>query len=355
MTSKFADCTLTIHLDNIRKNYSILKSMAPNASTAAVVKANGYGLGASKVANALVKEGCPMFFVAHLDEAIALREAVDKPIAVFHGIREGQEKEFEAHDLWPVLNNLDEIKRWKGKAILHVDTGMNRLGISLSEAKELANDPAALEGIDLQYVMSHMACLSTPEHELNTKQLKRFNEVRKLFPNTPASLSNSAGVMGKSCYHFDLTRPGCSLYGVNSVPDLESPLHQVATVEAPIIQIRVTEKEETVGYGATTTVPKGATLVTLPVGYADGYLRYLSHAGVGVLNGKRLPMVGRVSMDLIVLDASAVDKETLALGQQIQLLGSDITVDELAERASTIGYEILTSLGDRYKRVYAES
>lgn len=363
MNDVFADATLTIDLDALAHNYQYLRNQAASAETAAVVKANAYGLGVGKVAPRLYREGCRMFFVATLDEAVELRShlTADANIAVFHGIRPGQEEVFQEHELLPILNDLAQVKQWRAcaekrgqsmPAILHIDTGMNRLGLNIEEAEELARQPEAMQGIEWRYVMSHLACISQPDHPQNAEQLARFARVRQWFPGVKASLSNSGGVLVDVRYHHDLTRPGSALYGINSVNGVNAPLQSVATLSASVIQVRRVSGIRTVGYGATYEAKKEAVLATVPVGYADGYLRSLSNKGYGHVDGRKVPVIGRVSMDMVIMDISEIPESLQKVGTKIELLGKTCNVDDVARQAGTIGYEILTSLGARYERIY---
>lgn len=350
----FSDARLTIDLGAVAANYQLLARKAAGAQCSAVVKANAYGLGVEPVATRLKDEGCTLFFVAHLDEALELRAILpDTEIAVFHGFGDdAQRAEFEKHNLIPVINHPKQAAEWDAErpAILHVDTGMNRLGMMRDDAKALAS-----ERRNWRAVMSHLACISEPDHELNTLQLQRFDEVCALFPGIPASMANSGGVMVDAAYHYDMVRPGCSLYGVNNVPSIDAGLAQPVTLTAKIVQLRALASDEPVGYGATQIAKAGSTLATLPVGYADGYLRCLGAEGAqsfGTIGGINVPLVGRVSMDMVVVDVSHVPQNALDIGAEVTLIGEHLAVDALAQKAGTIGYEILTSLGSRYARDY---
>jgi alanine racemase len=354
----YSDSTLTVDLATLAKNYQLLSKQAGKATCAAVVKANAYGLGVGPVAKRLAAEGCEHFFVATFEEAVELRSHIKKPaVYVFHGLRKGQEGEAVQLKVTPVLNDAGQLALWRaaankaGKklpAVLHFDTGMNRLGFPWQDAAKVKKED--LTQLDLQWVMSHLACANEPEHELNKTQLKRLNEVRKNFPSVPVSFANSAGVFLADCYHFALVRPGVALYGVN--PTGRNPMHAVASLHSKILQLRELGKAEPVGYGATQMVPAGHRLATVPVGYADGYLRSLSGKADGYIEGKRVPVVGRVSMDLIVLDVTDIPAGKLSVGSEVELLGKHITVDTLAKQAGTIGYEILTRLGARHRKQY---
>jgi alanine racemase len=361
--TQYPDSRLVIDLNALAANYQFLKAKAEGTLCAGVVKANAYGMGVEPVAKRLAKEGCTQFFVATLDEALELRKVIKKQeVAVFHGVRAGQEKELIAQNITPVINDIYQLDVWLAAAkkaaqklpvILHFDTGMNRLGMHFESAADVALKLAS-GALDVRYVMSHLACANELEHALNKTQLKHFNTVRKHFPGVPVSLANSAGVFLGDCYHFNMVRPGVALYGV-------SPMHQegvmqpVANVYAKVLQIRTLKKAETVGYGATQTVPAGHRLAVVPVGYADGYMRSLSRKGAAFAEGKLLPLVGRVSMDLIVLDVTDIPEARLTVGTEVELLGANVTVDKLAREAGTIGYEILTRLGSRFEKEYKGS
>jgi alanine racemase len=355
--NKFADSILTINLSAIANNYKLLQ--ARGAEAAAVVKANAYGLGVEPVALALKKSGCTKFFVANLDEAINLRSILaDEFIGVFHGVRAGQAVEFSQYDLTPVLNDIQQVKLWqqhaekqqkKLPAVIHFDTGMNRLGLSQNDIK-LAADAA--KSFDLKYIMSHLACADIAEHPQNHEQLAKLQLITSEFPGIRTSFANSSGIFLGDGYLFDLTRPGSALYGVNPVSAQPNPMLPVVKLTSKILQIRVIDSSQSVGYGASCMLPVGAKIATVPVGYADGYLRYLSNKGFCAINGQKVPIVGRISMDLITLDVSGI--EHLEVGAEVEIIGETIKVDDLAAWADTIGYEILTSLGDRYLRVYSD-
>lgn len=328
-----------------------------------MVKADGYGLGLAEVGTALGAAGCTRFFVATIDEGIALRQAIGAGPAIYvlNGMMAGDTAgEFMAHGLTPVLNSPGDIARWGahcrnnsgGKAILALDTGMRRLGLTPAEAEDLAGAPERLEGIGLDYVMSHLACAEDAAHPMNDDQRCRFDDLRRRLPPVPASLANSGGIFLGSAYHYDLSRPGAALYGVSRTTGAPKKMKQVIGLKGKILQVRVVDSESTVGYGATGSVPAGSRLATVAAGYADGYLRSLGNSGHGYAAGVKIPVVGRVSMDLITFDITAVPSGALNPGDDIEMIGDHQTVDDLADEASTIGYEILTSLGRRYGREY---
>ena len=352
-----AGAVLEIDLGAVVGNWRLLAGKAAPAQCAAVVKADGYGLGAAPVGTVLHKAGCRLFFVASLDEGITLRTTLGAgpEIAILNGPLPDTAAEFGGHDLIPVLNDPGQIEEWtkaspKGAtAILHIDTGMSRLGLSGREFEALMAEPPA---IAWRAVMSHLACADEAYHALNETQRSRFAEVRSRLPEVPASLVASSGVFLGSEYHFDLVRPGAALYGVNPQPGTPNPMRPVVRLTAKILQIREIDGGESVGYGAVHVMVGPGRLATVAVGYADGWLRSFSHRGCGRIAGQRVPLVGRVSMDLASFDVTAVDPALLRPGATIELLGDDYGVDEAAADAGTIGYEILTGLGHRYHRVY---
>jgi alanine racemase len=343
---------LEIDLAAVVENWRRLAARAAPAQCAAVVKADGYGLGALRVAAALAEAGCRTFFVAHLDEALALRAALpEAEIAVLNGLLPGTSHVFLDARLVPVLNDFGQVERWRRKgaarpAILHVDTGMNRLGLAASELDRVG-DP----GFPLRAVMSHLAC-AEEDTAMNAAQLGRFEAARAKLPVAPASFANSSGVFRGPAYHLDLVRPGVALYGANPTPGQPNPMLPVIRLLARILQVREALPGETVGYGATHAIERPTRIATVAAGYADGLLRSLSGRGRALAGGTIVPIVGRVSMDLITLDVTAADPAATEPGGLVELIGPAHTVDDLAAEAGTIGYEILTSLGARYHRVW---
>ncbi|MFO0998610.1 MAG: alanine racemase [Alphaproteobacteria bacterium] len=352
---------LTIDVGAVVANYRTLQARLGPVPCAAVVKADAYGLGLAEVAPALAAAGCTTFFVAHLGEGVALRAHLPSPeIFVLNGPGEGEERIFEAHDLAPALNSLVQIDRWarfcreRGSraAILHIDTGMSRLGLPEDEVERLAGDPGRLGGIDLRYVMTHLACPEESNHPMNEAQLAAFNAVRARLPKMRASLAASSAIFLGPRYHFDLARPGVALYGANPTPDRPNPMRPTITLEAPILQLREIDPPRTVGYGAAHRVARRTKIATIAIGYADGYLRSLSGRGLCHIAGHRVPVVGRVSMDLTTLDVTEVPASLIEPGRLVEVVGPNHPVDAVAEEAGTIAYEILTGLGSRYRRRY---
>lgn len=358
-----ATTILTVDLDALAANYQLLQQRAAPAQCAAVVKADGYGLGVGPVGRTLHAAGCTRFFVAHLDEAATLREALGGAastgeIAVLNGLMPGQEKAFRDYNLMPTLNDLGQVAQWSEEcrangahpSILHLDTGMCRLGLPPEEQQTLFDDPQRLDGLSLTCIMSHLACADTPDHPLNRQQQVDFAAAIKRLPKVDASLAASSGIFLGPDWHFDMVRPGVSLYGVAPTPGEPNPMAPVVKLSGKIIQIRHVDAPQTVGYGATHRFTGPTRVATVAAGYADGYLRSLSGRASASIGGITVPVVGRVSMDLITLDIS--NAPAAQPGDMIDLIGTSFDVDAAADAAGTIGYEILTSLGRRYQRHY---
>lgn len=361
-----AGALLTVDLDAIAANYRQLSGvLGRSTECGAVVKADAYGLGLGPVAGALWTAGCRSFFVALAEEGLCLREFLpDAMIHVFNGVDADTAQEMAAAGLIPVLNHPGQIEAWAGEArtraatlpaILQVDTGMNRLGLSAAEAEALAGAPEKIVGLTLEAVMSHLACADDRDNHLNGEQLARFEATLKILaPLHPrrASLANSSGIFLGAPFHFDLARPGAALYGINPGTSDTSPMSQTIKLQGKILQTRTIDTPSTVGYGATHRAERGQRIATLGVGYADGFLRSLSNSASAFIGGVRVPVVGRVSMDLITIDVTAVPAEATLPGALVDLIGPGHTADDLAREAGTIGYEILTALGRRFERRY---
>lgn len=352
---------LTIDLSAIAANYKHLAGCAAPAECAAVVKADAYGLGIPAVSKALWNAGARTFFVAHLFEASEVRAALpDAVIYVLSGLAPGTASLMTDIKARPVLGSPGEIEEWsahgKSEAAIHIDTGMNRLGLNFSEAEDIAQRGLSFKP---SLVMSHLACADMPDHPLNKEQFTAFEAVRALFPGIPASLANSAATLAGGHYRFDLCRPGIALYGGNPFhPHPVAGLRPTVKVEARIVQLRHAGRGEKVGYGGEETLPRASNLAILSLGYADGFLRAAGSSdaqkGAEVLiGGKRCPLVGRVSMDLIAADITDLPAGSVKRGDYAVILGDGITIDELARKAGTIGYEVLTRLGPRFARHYA--
>jgi len=357
---------LTVDLDAIVANWRKLEKMAVPAECAGVIKADAYGCGLDPVARALAGAGCKTFFVATLDEARAARAALPQAaIYVLDGFFQNCGDAYARINARPVIGDLNELAEWdvfcrrsgwEGGAGIHIDTGMNRLGLTTTEAQGIIpRINAGDHGITL--VMSHLACAEALNHPQNARQLSTFREIASLFSGVPASLANSSGVFLGAQFQFDLVRPGAALYGINPTPEADNPMQAVVDLKARIAQIRSIDKGETVGYGGTWTARRPTRLAIVSAGYADGYFRAGSsndgtRGAEVIVAGKRCPIAGRISMDLIAVDVTDLEKNAARRGHLVTLIGEGITVDELAHHFGTIGYEVLTSLGPRYARVY---
>ena len=357
---------LTVDLAAIEANWRALGRRAMPAECAAVVKADGYGCGLEPVAQRLARAGCRSFFVADLYEARRLRAVVpDAAIYVLTGLLPTTAPGFAEANARPVIGSMVELAEWdafcsgqdwRGGAALHVDTGMNRLGISVDEAAALAPRIRA-ENHGITLVMSHLACADTPDNPANQKQMALFREVRLLYRGIPASLANSSGIFLGNGAHCDMVRPGAALYGVNPTPGKPNPMQPVVQLQAHVVQVRNIGKGDAVGYGAAWTSRHAARIAVVAVGYGDGYLRAASATDEApgadaIVAGKRCPLAGRISMDLMAIDVSALPEKAVRRGDLVTLIGDDVDVDHVANRAGTIGYEVLTNLGRRYHRVY---
>jgi alanine racemase len=361
---------LHIDLDALAANWRILRDHAGGAETAAVVKANAYGTGIEKAVPALSKAGCRTFFVAHLSEAIRARAvAPEATIYVLNGLFSGTCPTYAQYDLRPVLGSFEEIEEWVGfcraqsqklKAAIHVDTGMNRLGLTVPQGLTL-KDRGELKDFDTALLMSHFVSAEESDNPLNAQQIEAFEALRSSLPGVPASLPNSSGIFLRDKPGYDLVRPGYALYGGNPTPDHDNPMRPVVGLEARIVQLRWVEAEHTVGYNGRWVALTRRRIATLSVGYADGYPRSSSArgrseeellAGMALIAGHRCPFAGNVSMDLITVDVTDVPERQVKRGDTVTLIGSELTIDEVGRRAGTIGYEILTNLGARYARAY---
>lgn len=354
---------LTIDLGAIVANWRLLRAKLGKADCAAVVKADAYGLGAAEVSVALEAAGCRSFFVAHLEEGIELRRrlADRSRIFVLNGTQRGTEADFVANGLIPVINTKGELAAWRihaeavGKqlpVVLQVDSGMSRLGFPPSDVTAIAGDPVSLEGLSFELVMSHLACADESGHVANEAQRLEFERLRALLPAAPASLANSSGIFLGEAFHFDLARPGAALYGINPTPSAANPMRPVVQLSARVLQIRHVDSGIGVGYGHSLLVQRTSRLATISLGYADGWPRNAS--ANAYLGDVRLPFCGRVSMDSIILDVTDCPAD-LEEGALVDLICAHQTVDDVANVAGTIGYEILTRLGRRFHRHYVEA
>src|SRR4051795_6726051 len=357
---------LTVDLDAIVANWRKLEKTAVPAECAAVIKADAYGCGIVPVAKALAGAGCKTFFVATLDEARVAREALaSAELYVLDGFFQNCGDAFAKLNCRPVIGDLNELAEWdvfcrrsgwSGGAAIHIDTGMNRLGLTLVEANGIvprinAGDHGITPGL------SHLACAENVNHPSNAKQLASFREIASLYDGVPASLANSSGIYLGPQFQFDMVRPGAALYGINPTPEADNPMQPVVDLKARIVQLRTVERGDSVGYGGTWTARRPTKLAIVSAGYADGYFRAASandgtRGAEVVVAGKRCPVAGRISMDLMAIDVTDLPDKTARRGHMVTLIGEGITVDEVAHHFGTIGYEVLTSLGKRYARIY---
>ena len=360
---------VTIDLGAIAANWRILDSRATPVECAAVVKADAYGCGLEPVTRVLTAAGCRTFFVADLAEARRVRAiAPEAAIYVLNGLLPGTPPDFAEIYARPVIGSLVELaewdtfcnaRDWHGGAALHVDTGMNRLGINPQEAAALAPRVTQSERHGISLLMSHLACADVPEHPLNDRQIRIFREVRTHFRGVPASLANSPGIFLDDACHCDMVRPGVALYGANPTPYRSNPMRPVVGLSARILQIRSVPRGEAVGYGAAWTAQRITRLAVVAAGSADGYSRAVGstdgQAGAeAVVAGVRCPVVGRVSMDLLAVDITDLPEHTAHRGDLVTLIGSALTLDEVAAVAGLIPYELLTGLGRSHTRVHIE-
>jgi alanine racemase len=357
---------LTIDLAAIEANWKKLSSTTVPVECSAVVKGDAYGCGIEQVAARLAKAGCRTFFVADVGEGRRVRAiARDSTIYVLNGVMPGSAQAFADVNLRPVINSTTELaewdafvssKNWRGGAALHVDTGFNRLGVTVDEAVAIAPRLQS-ENHGFTLLMSQLACADTPDHAMNDRQVRIFREIRIMYRGVPSSLANSSGIFLGGTVYCDLVRPGAALFGVNPTPGRTSPMRPVIELKARIIQVRGVKKGDTVGYAATWTAGRPSRLAIIAVGYADGFPRSAGAAkhkaaAEVIISGKRCPLVGRVSMDLSAVDVTDLPEGSVRRGDLATLVGDGRSVDDLGAALGTIGYEVLTSLGRRYHRHY---
>jgi alanine racemase len=358
---------LTIDLGALAANYRRLRELAAPAECGAVVKADAYGLGMAQAAPALARAGCNTFFVATLAEATALRALLPRAIIyVFSGLMAGTADIYRAHELRPVLNSANEIREWaefcvghgeKLPCAVHIDSGMNRLGLSAAEVDEVAAARELWHAFTLALVMSHLACADEPAHRKNEAQRKLFDKARARLPQAVASLANSAGILLGPDFVYDLVRPGIALYGGQPRREGKNPFQPVVHLAGRILQVRDAVPGETVGYGATRTLRRPTRIAVVSVGYADGFFRALSakdgqEGFVAFAGSHPAPILGRVSMDLITVDVTRVPEDLSRRGTFVELIGPNVPAQAMAHHAGTIDYEVLTNLGRRAFRRY---
>ncbi len=338
---------LDIDLHALAANYRALQARQPRAEIAPVVKADAYGLGAGRIAQHLMAKGAKTFFVARRDEGVSLRGHIGAGPVIY--VLDGLDAPsvFTAHDLRPVLNTPAQVALWTQtpalKAALHIDTGMNRLGVRPDELANLPQTPA------FSLVMSHLACADEPAHPLNVVQLAAFHRAAATLPATPLSLANSAGAFLGPDYGCDIVRPGISLYGSGPFGVPHPEIAPVAHLLGRVLQVRDLKAGESVGYGVTFSAPRDMRLATVGLGYADGVLRHFGAKGFAVVQGEKRPLTGRVSMDAFSMDISGLD---VKVDDWIELFGDHQPIDEVAAASGTVAYEWLTRIGARVERRY---
>ena len=366
--SGLAGGRLTIDMSALGDNYRLMQTRSGPAKAAAVVKADAYGIGVDLAVRTLSAAGCDTYFVAQADEGITVRKlAPNARIFVIYGAPKGSEEALIEHRLVPLLCSPEQIERW-GKLIrakgtplpygIHVDTGMNRTGLTMDEARLIGIHADVLKASGLCHVMTHPACADDPDHPMNREQRASFQQVREIFSGVEAAYANSAAILTTGASGGDITRPGIALYGGEAVNGNANPMHPVVTAETRIIQIRHAKAGETVSYGATETLSHDSKIAVCATGYADGVHRAsgngvaLRKSGLakaaGFLCGHRVPVLGRVTMDFTMFDVTEVPDSVLDTAEWIELFGKNIALDDAARAAGTIGYELLTSLGRRY-------
>ncbi|MDB5507217.1 MAG: alr [Devosia sp.] len=366
MTTTGLGGRLTVDLGALARNWRALDKVSAGALTGAVIKADAYGTGLVPAALALSAAGAMFFFVATPDEGVALRGALPKAhIFVLDGLYPGAAELYVRERLMPAIASLEMLEEWLAHCVkhgqafpaaFHFDTGMNRLGFRHNDVPVVRQLSEQL-GFQPQMVMSHLACADSPAHEKNRTQLALFQAVVQQFPNIPASFANSAGLMTGREYHFQMVRPGIALFGGRAVNGRKNPMSPVVTLEAPILQVKEAKTGESVGYGASYTIDRDSRLAVIGLGYADGFLRSISGTNIraggrALVRGQLVPIAGRVSMDLIVLDVTELGDNLPVPGEMVELLGPNVSVDDQADAAGTIGYELLTALKGRYNRTY---
>jgi alanine racemase len=352
---------LSVDLSAVIANYRFVQTKAPAARIGAVVKADAYGLGASTIAPALAVAGCRDFFVAHLAEALELVSSLPESarLYVLNGLAPGMEGLCAEAGILPVLNTLEQARDWqayavaKGRkwpAVLQVDTGMSRLGLGTDELETLLRQPGFSDWVDLRVVMSHLACADIPDAPANAEQVRRFAAMAARVPEAERSLANSAAAIGMSEQAGDLVRPGLVLYGIDPISDATTELRPAITLDARVIQVRSVPVSVGVGYDHDYVTPSPRRLATLSIGYADGWPRALGGRGAVWLNGVRLPLVGRVSMDTCTADVTEISAESVQADDMVELIGQHQSVSDLATLLDTAPHAVLTALGKRFER-----
>ena len=356
---------LEISLSAITANYALCQqAVGADCIVAPAVKADAYGTGLEKVAPALWDAGARQFFVATLEEGMRLRGLLQNArIAVLNGVLPNTMVEFARNNLIPVINGPDQARiandfaRRDGvrlKSILHVDTGMNRLGFTEAEWQGFISAHDNYDALEIDTIMSHFASADELDNDFTEIQNAAFGKLTEALP-FPArrSLANSSAIFRGSQFHYDMVRPGMCLYGLNPSPDLKNPMQSTARLSVPVLQVHAINAGEACGYGQSYKFDKASKLATVSLGYADGFLRSLSNRGALYWNGQACPIRGRVSMDTVIVEIGHLPEGAQpALGDRLEVLGDHQSADDLADAAGTIGYEVMTSLGARYAREY---
>jgi alanine racemase len=364
--SNFQAARLTVRLGAVASNYRLCQRLAGPAAVAGVVKAAAYGLGAVTVTRALAGAGCDTFFVARVEEGIQLRPIVPQArIFVLDGALSDCVPALIRHRLTPVLNSLAQVAGWQAAAketkatldaAIHIDTGMNRLGMSGDELSIFAAEwNTRLAGLRPVLLMSHLACADDPKSRMNGVQLDRFHTALAMLPPTPASLSSSGGILLGREYAFDLVRPGIGLYGGNAQRAPINPFSVAAALTARVLQIRRVDSTQTVGYGATFRTKRPTVLATVALGYADGLMRAIGNRGHAAIGGFRAPVAGRVSMDLTTLDVTDVPPELMSVDMEAEFFGDTVSLEDVADASDTAAYEILCAISQRVPRHYVDA
>ncbi|WP_049630936.1 alanine racemase [Cellvibrio sp. pealriver] len=360
-------CVLTIDLRAIQQNWLKLNSLT-RSCVGGVIKANAYGLGAKEVANCLFAAGCKEFFLATLDEAVEARSCLPSEVNIYllGGLRNVNVSELHERNITPVLCSGFDIERWSASnsaygctksAALKINTGMTRFGLDKKEFHQLCESSEKIKAINPTLLISHLSCADDPSHLLNKQQCERFDKslslIKKVRPLIRASLANSSGIFLGESWHFDLLRPGAALYGVNPTATNKNPMYSVVQLALPVLQVRTLEIDESIGYAATAHLPSGARIAVVSGGYADGVHRTLGASRDGVLLGHVVKVIGRISMDSMIFDISHLPhSDDEIMRSSVEIIGASRPLDVLINNNQSLGYEVLTSLGARYKRKY---
>jgi len=358
---------LSVNLGALKENYQTLAALAGSSQCAGVVKADAYGLGVEAVSRTLWQAGCRIFFVAILSEAVVLRSLLpDAEIYLLNGLIKGSAPECAHLNVRPVLASFEEIDEWSQfcrdknvrlPAAVHVDTGINRLGIEYDDAVKFFPSASACQDFNLCMVMSHLVCGDEPANALNQQQVKKFDVLRKLAPDAVFSLANSAGIISAPDTHFDMVRPGIALYGSNPIEKTSTNIKPVATLKAAVLQVRDVAVGQSIGYGSTFVCQRPSKVAILGLGYADGFFRNLGGSNTQTrahvyIDGHLAPVIGRVSMDMIGVDVTDLPDGSVARAVMAEIFGGNISLDGVAHASQTLSYEVLTRLGNRFDRIY---